>query len=347
VPLLVAKKNALYAQEKLNMSNVFVTGGTGFIGQRLVQLLTKRGDTVHMLCRPTADTVPSGTTNPRIFYGDILDPSSIERAMAGCTRIFHLAGYARNWAKDPHAFVETNVNGTKNLLDAAQKMGVEKIVCTSTSVTLGPSNGAAVDESAKRTVDFFTDYERSKFMTEEAILSYTTAGLHVVIVNPTRVFGPGLLSEGNSVTKMIELYLRGKWRMLLGNGKGVGNYAFVEDIAQGHLLAMENGAAGEKYVLGGENVSYNDFFGLVAQLSNRKYRMLHVPAPVALAFSEVEQRRALWLNQYPTITPGWVRTFLADWAFSSAKAERKLGYAITPLAEALKATIAWLEQNQA
>ena len=329
------------------MSTVFVTGGTGFIGQRLVQWLTKRGDTVHILCRPTADTVPSDTTNLRIFYGDILDPPSIERAMAGCTRVFHLAGYARNWARDPHAFIETNVNGTKNLLAAAQKTGVKKVVCTSTSVTLGPSNGAAVDESTKRTVDFFTDYERSKSMTEEAIQSYTKAGLSVVIVNPTRVFGPGLLTEGNSVTKMIQMYLRGKWRMLLGDGKGVGNYAFVENIAQGHLLAMENGATGEKYVLGGENVSYNDFFSLVAQLSNRKYRLFHVPTPLALAFSEVEQRRALWLGQYPTITPGWVRTFLADWAFSSARAERELGYTITPLAEALKKTITWLEQNQA
>jgi farnesol dehydrogenase len=233
----------------------------------------------------------------------------------------------------------------KNILDAAVKHGVKKVVFTSTSLTLGPSNGAPVSESAVRSAAFFTEYEYSKFIAEKEIRNYLQAGLNVVIVNPTRVFGPGLLNEGNSVTRMIHMYLQGKWRLVLGDGRGIGNYVFVGDVVRGHLLAMEHGRQGERYILGGENISYNDFFKLLAELANRNYRMFHVPPALALAVSELEKWRAQRLNHYPKITPGWTQLFLADWAYSIARAERELGYTTTPLREALATTIAWLEQR--
>ncbi len=325
--------------------NILITGATGFIGNHLVKLLSQRGELVHVLCRPTANTSSFSDRNIQIFRGDILDASSIERAMASCDRVFHLAAYARNWAKDLRTFFEFNVRGMKNVLDVALKLSVKKVVFTSSALTLGPSNGFPVSESDRRIAGFFTEYERSKFIAEENVQNYVQNGLNAVIVNPTRVFGPGLLSEGNSLTKMIQWYLQGKWRLILGDGQGMGNYAFVQDVVQGHLLAMEAGKAGEKYILGGENASYNEFFNILSDLSKRKYRLFHIPPVLALAIAEVEKRRAEWFDHYPLVTCGWVKIFLADWACSCAKAEHELGYTITPLRRALELTIAWLERQ--
>jgi farnesol dehydrogenase len=322
---------------------ILVTGATGFIGGQLVRHLARQGEAVRVLCRSGADLKPFNDLNLEICPGDILDAASVERAMAGCDRVFHLAAYARNWAKDANAFFAVNVGGLKNVLDAALKTAVKRVVFTSSGVTLGPSNGCVANESAARGPEFFTEYERSKIVAEENIRHYLQRGLEVVVVNPTRVFGPGLLSEANAMTKMIQLYLQGKWRLVLGDGRAMGNYAFVDDVVEGHILAMSHGKAGERYILGGENASFNNLFNIIADLCGRKYRLFHVPPALALAFSEIEKRRAQWFDHYPLITPDWVRTFLANWACSCAKAERELGYAITPLRQALATTIAWLK----
>ncbi len=325
--------------------SILVTGATGFIGTHLVKLLARRGETVRILCRPSSDVSILNKTNIQICRGDLLDSSSIESALQGCKRLFHLAAYARVWAKNPQIFLETNVRGMKNVLEAALKSGVGRVVLTSTSVTLGPSENQAVNETTERKADFFTEYERSKFIAEQEALQYVAKGLDLVIVNPSRVFGPGLLNESNSVTKMIYLYLTGKWRWILGNGKRVGNYAFVNDVVQGHLLAMEAGRTGEKYILGGENVSYNDFFQILSNFSSRKYKLFHIPSALALTFAEFEKLKAAWFGKTPLITPGWIKTFLVNWAFSSAKAQSQLGYTITPLSLALETTVTWLKER--
>lgn len=325
--------------------STLITGATGFIGTHLAQFLARQGEAVRVLCRPTADVGSLLHTNIQICWGDILDSASVERAVTGCDQVFHLAAYARNWARDPRTFFDINVGGLKTVLDAAQKASVRKVVFTSSAITLGPSNGIPVDESAGRHTEFFTEYERSKFVAEQEIQRYVRKGLAVVIVNPTRVFGPGVLNEGNSVTKMIQLYLEGKWRVILGDGNGIGNYAFVEDVVQGHLLAMQVGKAGERYVLGGENVSYNEFFRVISEISKNIYWMFHIPPSIALIFSRLEKLRAQWFDHYPLITPDWTKLFLADWACSTAKAECELGYKITPLQKALKNTITWLNKD--
>lgn len=325
--------------------SVLVTGATGFIGTHLVRHLAQRGESVSVLCRPTADITSFNDENIQIFRGDILDASSVERVMEGCDRVFHLAAYARNWAKAPHAYYETNVGGLKNVLDAALEGSVKKVVFTSSALTMGPSNGTPVNESFGKSAKFFTEYVRSKFLAEQNVKDYVSRRLNVVIVNPTRVFGPGLLNEGNSVTRLIQLYLDGKWRIILGDGKAMGNYVFVDDVIRGLLLAMENGRTGEKYILGGENVSFIDFLSILSILSKKKYRLFYLPAYIALAISEIEKFRAQWFNHYPLITPGWVKVFLEDWAYSCTKAEHELGYTITPLREALEITIGWLERS--
>jgi len=325
--------------------SVLITGATGFIGNRLAKVLALRGESVRVLCRPTADVRLFVESNIRICRGDILDAASLEKAIDGCDRVFQLAAYARNWAKNPRTFIDINVGGLKNVLDAAQRASVKKVVFTSSALTLGPSNAGPVNESLVRTAGFFTEYEHSKFVAEQEVLQYVRDGLHVVIVNPSRVFGPGLLNEGNSVTKMIRWYLEGKWRFILGDGNAVGNYAFVDDVVQGHLLAMEYGRAGERYILGGDNVSFNKFFDLISEIAGRRYRLFHVPASVALTISTIEKLRAEWLRHYPLITPGWVKIFINDWGCSTEKTERELGYTPTPLREALEKTIAWLQEH--
>ncbi len=324
--------------------NTLVTGANGFIGSRLVELLVQRGDTVHVLCRSTADVSHLPISHIKVCRGNILDIKSIKTAMEGCDRVYHLAAYAKNWAKSYQIFHDVNYQGLSNIITASQQCYVKKIVFTSTIMTYGPSNGVPVDESHQRTVRYFTEYERSKAEAEKLVRHHCTEGMNIVTVHPTRVFGPGMLVESNSVTKMIELYMQGKWRTFPGDGSAVGNYSYVEDVAMGHILAMENGRSGENYILGGENVSYKKFFDLVTDIIHKKYYIFPVPKQIALTFSFIEQKRAEWFDHYPVITPAWVKVFLDDWACTSEKAEREIGYKITPLREVLQTTIAWLQQ---
>jgi nucleoside-diphosphate-sugar epimerase len=192
------------------------------------------------------------------------------------------------------------------------------------------------------TPHFLTEYEESKSAAEREALDWVARGGPAVIVNPTRVYGPGKRTEGNSVTLMIDQYQRGRLPVLLNGGVNVGNYAFVDDLVRGYVLAMEKGRVGERYILGGENVSLQGLFALVDEVTGRRHRQMRFPAGAALGFARFERWKAEWLGVYPQITPGWVETFLADWAYSCAKAERELGYTITPLKEGIRATCEWL-----
>ncbi len=332
--------------------SVLITGATGYIGCHVLEQLLRTGEGVHVLSRK----VPVDPDNPasrliaegdaKMFRGDVLDSYSVQRAMKGCDRVFHIAAFAQNWARDRTMFNTVNVGGVLNVLRAAQSLGVRRVVVTSSVVTCGPSNGLPVDTSTARSVPPLTDYEQSKLDLEKAVRDWSNHGPEVVIVNPTRVFGPGLLSEGNSVTRMVKQYIEGTWRLVLSTGNAVGNYAYVRDVAAGHMLAMERGRPGERYILGGENLSFNQFFHIVANLSGFHRRLVHVPARAAIAFGAIEEARGRLAHHHPLITPGWVRTFLLDWAASSAKAQRELGYTITPFPAAIRETLNWLSAQR-
>jgi len=325
----------------------FATGSTGFIGGKLVAKLVRQGHAVRALVRPTSKR--EGLEGERItaVEGDIRDQSSLQKGMEGCSAVFHLAAYAKNWARDPRTFFELNVEGTRNVLRAARLVGVERVVLTSTMVTLGPTPpGVVGDESMPRiTPRFFTEYEESKTIAEREALRAAADGLPVVVVNPTRVYGPGRLTEGNSVTVMIDLYDRGRFPALLAGGANVGNYALVDDLVRGHILAMEKGRVGERYILGGENVSLRELFDLVDEVTETRHLRFNLPPRLAKAYGRLEEKKAEWFGVYPRITPGWVETFLQEWAYSSAKAERDLGYTITPLEEGIRLTCDWLHRR--
>lgn len=325
-------------------THVFVTGSTGFIGTKLVNALIEKGHTVHALSRATSNR--EGLTHDRIklVQGDVLDRTSLRKGMEGCTQVYHLAAYAKNWSPDPKVFFEHNVGGMKNVFDAAKDAGIQRIVFTSTIVVFGPRPAGVVgDESMPRTTPrYFTEYEESKAAAEREALGYAERGHPIVIVNPTRVYGPGKLTEGNSVSLMIDMYDRGKMPALLNGGVNVGNYVLVDDLVQGHILAMEQGKIGERYIIGGENSSLKHLFELVDQVSRKRHLQFSLPPALAYLFANFEKKKAEWLKIYPQITPGWVETFLLDWAYSCGKAERELGYEITPLAEGVRRTYEWL-----
>ena len=325
--------------------SILVTGGRGFIGRRLVTHLVERGEEVHVLDLPGPAGQQLQRENVRVFEGSILNRDDVERSLKGCEQVYHLAAYARNWAPEERTFFEVNVGGTEVVLAAALKYRVRKVVHTSSNVALGPSNGVLTSESTRRSVGCFTPYEHSKCLSEELVRRYVRRGLNVVIVNPTRVFGPGPINESNSVTKMIAWYLEGKWRWILGNGMMVGNYVFVDDLIRGYVRAMEYGRSGENYILGGENISFDNFFNLLSSVANRRYRMFHLPSWLAIAFSRFEEFRSRHSRYYPLITSGWTKTFLADWGNSCRKAERDLGYTITPLRDAMRKTVEWIERD--
>ena len=327
-----------------NPTDIFVTGATGFIGTKLVNALVAKGHTVHALSRATSNRDGLSHERIRFVQGDLMDRDSLRRGMEGCSQVYHLAAYAKNWSPDVSVFFKQNVDGMKNVFDAARDTGAGRVVFTSTIVVFGPRPAGEVgNESMPRiTPKYYTEYEESKAVAEHEALRYVKEGHPVVIVNPTRVYGPGKLTEGNSVSLMIDMYDRGKVPVLLNHGVNVGNYVLVDDLVRGHILAMERGIVGERYILGGENASLKHIFELVDEISGKKHLQFNLPAPIAMLYGAFEKKKAEWLKIYPQITPGWVETFLQDWAYSCAKAERELGYAITPLNEGIRLTYEWL-----
>jgi len=326
------------------LNKVFVTGGTGFIGTRLVNELVRKGHTVHALRRPKSNLDGLGGGGIRLFLGDLGDCGSIRKGMEGCQQVYHLAAYAKNWARDSTVYYRSNVDGFCNVCEVTKSLGIERMVFTSTFVTCGPAaSGLTGDERRYCSpAECFTEYQASKRIAEKQACEYADQGFPVVIVNPTRVYGPGKLTEGNSVSRMIDLYDRGRFPFLLNHGVNLGNYAYLDDVVQGLILAMEKGGIGERYILGGENISQKRFFELIDEAGGRRHTQLNVSAWAALIYSRFEEEMAKRIHRYPLITTGWVKTFLQDWTYSSVKAEKELSYQITPLREGIRITLEWL-----
>jgi nucleoside-diphosphate-sugar epimerase len=325
----------------------FVTGGTGFIGRKLVRSLNEQGETVHLLSRTSSDITGLPEEGVEIFRGDVTDRPSLHAPTCGCDKVFHVAGYAHNWARDPAVYYAVNVDGLKNVAEEALACGVGRLVFTSTCLTFGPSNGCVVDEQTPRKTNvFLTEYERTKYLAEVEAAKFAQRGLCILTVNPTRVYGPGRMTEGNSVARMIDRYLRGRFPVIPGRGTEMGNYVYVDDLVDGHLKAMARGRAGEKYILGGENISFDGFFQLLGRLTGRRPPRFHLPPRLAKLFARLEEWRAHVIGRYPLITPGWMETFLGDWAFSSGKAVSELGYTYRELREGLELTCNWLASGK-
>jgi nucleoside-diphosphate-sugar epimerase len=320
-----------------------VTGATGFIGSRLVQELINRQIQVNILVRSDKKISPGIRKKVSVFYGDVTNKEAVDSAIKNCDFIFHLAGFAGIWSKDKILPYRTNVEGTKIILEAALKSNIKKVIFTSSAATFSPSTQEkSVDEKSPLPEFYLTDYEKTKRIAEELCIEYCTKGVDVVIVNPTRVYGPGPLNKSNSVTILIKNYIKGTWRFIPGNGHQIGNYVFIDDVVKGHISALEHGVSGEKYILGGTNVSYNEFFDTIGEVQGKKFKLLHLPDPAISAFASFELFCAENFRKPPLITPLWVKRYNQNRPVSSQKAIKELSYSVTPLSEGIEKTILWL-----
>ncbi len=322
---------------------IFMTGATGYIGRLLAQKLAEQGHTIHALCRSTSQTQDLQHPNIHFFEGDLLKPESLDKAMASCEQAYHLAAFAKVFTKRPELHDEINVEGTLNVLAAAKKAGVQRTVFTSTGGVFGFSSpGNPVDEDTPRNIDFFNHYERTKTEAEEKISALAAQGQDIVIVNPTRVYGPGLLSESNAATRLMQLYYKGKWKMSPGDGTKLGNYVFVNDVVDGHILAMEKGRSGERYIIGGVNASYKELFDTLGKFAPKKLKLINAPVWLMLTVANFELAKAKLFGMKPLITPKYAQKYTYHWGLSSAKAEKELGYQITSLDDGIRQTVEWL-----
>ena len=322
---------------------IFITGATGYIGNNLAKKLANDGNILHALCR-NENTNLLSHSNIKIFKGDITDRQSIEKAMQDCEQVYHLAAYARVWSKDPSIFYKLNVEGLKNVLDAARNFSIKKIVFTSTAGTLGPSGSRPVKEDDKRIGEPFTEYEVTKTQAEILCKEYCNKfGMHIVMVNPPRIYGHGIITESNAVTRLIKLYMAGKWKIIPGDGKRTGSYVYIDDVVNGHILAMQNGRSGERYILGGENVSYNNFFELLAKITGKKISLIKLPVSAMMLAGNAIQLYSKITGKPPLLTPPWIKKYHHNWSLSSDKAKQELGYTYISLEEGLRKTVDWLK----
>ncbi len=320
-------------------NRVFISGATGFIGRALSLKLAEAGLLVHALCRNPDH--PLLIRHPRIipFKGDITDPVSIRAAMQNCEEVYHTAALAKMWVKNKQDFYTMNVTGTRNVLHTALECGVQKVVHTSSCGVIGPTFGSIMTEEDPRISGFPIDYERTKYLADLEIPFFLQKGLAIVTVYPSRVFGPGPLTGSNTVGKLVQAYLRGRWRIIPGNGQQVANYAFLNDVVQGHIAAMEKGKAGERYILGGENIDYNHFFDLLRKISQKNYRLWSLSPRLIRGLSHFEWIKNQLTGLPPFFLPAFAERLFQDQKYSSNKAINELGYCLTPFEEAFAHTV--------
>ncbi|HLO91262.1 MAG TPA: NAD-dependent epimerase/dehydratase family protein [Lentimicrobium sp.] len=323
--------------------NIFISGATGYIGSRLAMQLAQSGHTIHALYRDERKAAVIKHQNIRLFRGDILDLSSLAEAMYGCDQAYHTAAYAKVWQKDYMQIYRQNVEGSVKVVKAAINCGVRRIVCTSTGGVLGPSlNGDACSETTKLPDSYFIDYECSKRIMEESLMALSGNGTDIIIVSPTRVYGPGVLSDSNGVTRIIQKYRKGNWRIIPGNGKSVGNYVYIDDVVTGHISAMEKGRPGDKYILGGEDIDYDGFFRQLAEVTGQKHYMIHIPVPLSEFIASMLLLIARLSGTSPLITPALVRKYYHNWSVSSNKAKQELNYQPIDFKSGAVKTVEWL-----
>ncbi|MBI1750603.1 MAG: NAD-dependent epimerase/dehydratase family protein [Acidobacteria bacterium] len=323
--------------------NVLVTGATGFVGSHVARLLLARGDSVRVLVRPSSDLrAIEGLAAERVF-GDLRDPATLPAGMQGIQHVYHVAADYRLWARDPREIYESNVTGTRNLLAAARAAGVERFIYTSTVATIAvPREGDLPNEATAATLDeMIGHYKRSKFLAEQEALCAAAEGLAVVIVNPTTPVGSGDWKP-TPTGKIILDFLQGKMPAYLDTGL---NVVPVEDCALGHLLAAERGCAGERYILGGRNMTLKEILDTLARVTRRHAPRIRLPHAIALAAGFVENAFSRALGREPQIPLEGVRMARHKMFVDGSKAVRELGYQPGPVEAALERAVHWYEEN--
>ncbi len=311
-----------------------VTGATGFVGAAVARALAARGQALRLMVRSGSDRRNLAQINAELVQGDLADPVSLTAAVQGCRYLFHVAADYRLWVPDPRAMRRVNVDGTVALLTAAQKAGIERSVYTSSVAALGlrPDGGPADENTPVDEAMLIGAYKRSKYDAEQAVRKLVLQGHNVVIVNPSTPVGPGDIKP-TPTGKMVLDAANGRMPAFVNTGL---NVVHVDDVAQGHLLALERGLTGESYILGGENLMLKDLLRLIAAQGRRRAPTIRLPITPLMPVAAVMEIIAGRTGRTPLMTREMLRMARKTMFFSSAKAIEKLGYAPRPARDAVE-----------
>ncbi|GAV82223.1 Epimerase domain-containing protein [Cephalotus follicularis] len=329
---------------------MLVTGASGYLGGRLCHALLLQGHAVRALVRPTSDlsSLPSPSTGQLPFqlaYGDVTDYRSLIDAISGCHFIFHAAAVVEPWLPDPSIFFAVNVEGLKNVLQAVKEtVSIEKIIYTSSFFALGSTDGYIANEKQVHQESFFcTEYERSKAAADKIAMQAASEGVPIVMVYPGVVYGPGKLTTGNMVARL--LIERFNWRLpgYIGCGNDKFSFSHVDDVVVGHITAMDKGQPGERYLLTGENVSFKQVFDIAAIITKTNRPRFSIPLGLIAAYGWVMVQFCQITGKLPVISPPAVNVLRHQWAYSCEKAKVELGYNPRSLKEGLEEMLPWLK----
>ena len=317
-----------------------VTGATGFVGAAVARALLAQGRRVSVLAREGSDRRNIEGLDVEVATGDLLDPASFPGALAGCDALYHVAADYRMWTPDPARMYAINVEGTRALMQAALAAGVPRIVYTSSVATLGlRDDGKPANEGTPVSLEQMVGpYKRSKFMAEQAVRAMVKEqGLPAVIVNPSTPIGPRDVKPTPTGRMVVEA-ASGRMPAYLDTGL---NFAHVDDVALGHLLAFERGKIGERYILGGDNMDLKSMLGLIAELSGRRAPWFRVPRRPLFPIAFVAEQIARFTHKEPFVTVDGLRLAAKKMYFTSAKAERELGYHARPAKDGFVDALVW------
>ncbi|MFN7933084.1 MAG: NAD-dependent epimerase/dehydratase family protein [Bryobacteraceae bacterium] len=321
------------------MKPVLVTGATGFLGWHVAKHLVESGERVRALVRPSSSV---RELDVEVASGDLRDPGSLERAVAGCDAVYHVAADYRLWAKDSGELYRSNVDGTRNMLEAARRAGVGRFVYTSTVGCIGiPAGGIGNEETPVSLADMTGHYKRSKFLAEQVALEYAGSGFPVYIVNPTAPVGDHDVKP-TPTGKIIVDFLKGNMPAYVDTGL---NLVDASDTARGHLLAAERGKPGERYILGGQNLTLRQILERLAMLSGKPAPKVRIPYPVAYLAGVCSTAAAQVTGKEPRAPLEGVRMARKKMWVSCDKAQRELGFRTVPVEQALEKAIRWFGQN--
>ena len=325
------------------MSYVLVTGGTGFLGHHIVRKLCAEGCSVRVLARRTSPLDLVESLPVEVAFGDLLDRESLRKAAAGCDTVFHVAADYRLWARHPQELYRNNVEGTEQILAAAQEAGIRRFVYTSTVGTIGFSkNGAEGTEEDFPTPRALSGhYKRSKFLAEQVALRYARQGFPVVVVNPTAPVGEGD-RRPTDTGKIILDFLNRRMPAYLDTGL---NLVDVRDVAEGHWAAMLRGKPGERYILGGQNMSFKEILDTLARITGLPSPRVRIPYGVAFCAGAVNSAVAFLTARPPRIPWDGVKMARYKMFVSTAKAQRELGYRAGPVEAALERAVEWFRNH--
>ena len=321
-----------------------VTGATGFVGSHVARCLADQGAELRLLVRPTSLTANLEGIAGERATGDLREPDLLRKAVEGCEAVFHVAADYRLWTREPQEMYRSNVEGTRNILQAAQEAGVRRVVYTSSVATMGfTSNGHLADENSPVGLgDMIGHYKKSKFQAEQVALEAGRAGVDVVVVNPTTPVGERDIKP-TPTGRIIVDFLKRKFPAYVDTGL---NLVDVAEVARGHVAALEKGRRGERYILGGENLTLKQILDKLAGITGLPSPRVKLPYAVAMASGVVDTAvTGLLLRREPRVTVDAVRMGRKKMFVSSAKAERALGWKVVPVDDALRRAVEWFRSH--